>query len=150
MILAYISLTFLIVSLQFKIKSVSCHLVLSKDNHGSKLIITGDENRKGKGEGDNLVIANHGGGHKGGDSNFIMQNANNRDGDVVIDGSNIVIPGENGHIVMAGNSNHNNHNSGHESGYEHKSFSFYQNLWLSYMMKNYHMNPYYIHSSYHH
>lgn len=82
----------------------SSHIVLTKDDNGQSLVLTGEDGKgKGKGKGgggDQLVIAGHGMG--GGDnSNMVMQDAANREGDVVINGNSMIVPGEDGHIVLA-------------------------------------------------
>lgn len=82
------------------------HIVLTKDDHGSSLVLTGEDGKgggkgKGKGGGDQLVIAGHNMGGTGQDTNMVMQDASNREGDVVIQGQSMIVPGEEGHIVLA-------------------------------------------------
>lgn len=83
----------------------SSHIVLTKDDNGQSLVLTGDDGKgKGKGKGgggDRLVIAGHGMGGDGANSNMVMQDASNREGDVVINGNSMIVPGEDGHIVLA-------------------------------------------------
>lgn len=81
----------------------SAHIVLTKDDRGQSLVLTGED---GKGGGnDQLVIAGHNMGGNGAEgeqnSNMIVQDAANREGDVVMSGNSMVIPGEDGHIVLA-------------------------------------------------
>lgn len=92
------------------------HIVLTRDDRGGNLLLTGQD---GGGQGDsdaqdNLVISNDNGpngsgGNNGGDENLVLQDAENREGDVVISGKNLIIPGEDGHIVLA-DTRSNNHN----------------------------------------
>lgn len=76
------------------------HVVLTKDDQGQSLVLTGEDGKKEDG-GDQLVIAGHNTGGGGQDSRMIMQDASNREGDVVINGRSMIIPGEDGHIVLA-------------------------------------------------
>lgn len=89
---------------------VNSHIILTRDDTGGKFLLTEQD---GAQEGGNLVIANDGHQHSGSgggqNRNFVMQDADNRDGDVVMDGKNLVIPGEDGHIVLADSRNDNNH-----------------------------------------
>lgn len=66
--------------------------------------MTGEDSKKEDGE--QLVISGQnmggGGGGGGGEStNMIMQDAANREGDIVMHGRSMIIPGEDGHIVLA-------------------------------------------------
>lgn len=89
----------------------SGHIVLTRDDRGSSLVLTGEDGKGGKGKGkgesgDQLVIAGHnmgGGGDSGGgqNTNMVVQDASNREGDVVINGNTMIVPGEDGHIVLA-------------------------------------------------
>jgi len=76
------------------------HVVLTRDDQGQNLVLTGEDGKGGSEGGDQLVIAGH---NMGGDqdSKMVMQNAANREGDVVISGKSMIIPGEDGHIVLA-------------------------------------------------
>lgn len=85
------------------IQPASGHVVLTRDDRGSSLVLTGEDGKggKGKGGGDQLVIA---GSNMGGDNqntNMVLEDASNREGDVVINGGSMIIPGEDGHIVLA-------------------------------------------------
>lgn len=135
----------LICLFQTQISLVRSHVVLTKDEHGgSKLIISGESEggKKEEGNNDNLVIANHGQGENGEDSNFVMQDP--KEGDVVIDGSNIVIPGDDGHIVLAGPKKHNHQNNNH---YYRQSYfggaSPFMSLFNQWMMPRYKLVDYY-------
>lgn len=83
------------------------HIVITKDDRGSSLVLTGEDGRGGKGgkgkgkggDGDQLVITGETGG--GRNTNMVMQDAGNREGDVVIQGNSMIVPGEDGHIVLA-------------------------------------------------
>lgn len=85
------------------------HIVITKDDRGSSLVLTGEDGRGGKGgkgkgkgkgeDGDQLVITGETGG--GRNTNMVMQDAANREGDVVIQGNSMIVPGEDGHIVLA-------------------------------------------------
>lgn len=78
------------------------HIVLTKDDQAQSLVLTGEDGSKGdKGGGDRLVIAGTNMGSGGQDTNMVMQDASNRDGDVVVNGNTMIIPGEDGHIVLA-------------------------------------------------
>lgn len=81
----------------------SAHIVLTKDDHGSSLVLTGEDGKggKGKGGGDQLVIAGHNMGGNERDTNMVMQDAANKEGDVVIHGNSMIVPGQDGHIVLA-------------------------------------------------
>lgn len=82
----------------------NAHVVLTRDDRGQNLVLTGEDGKNEDGEGDQLVIAgdNMGGGGGGGqDTRMIMQDAANREGDVVMNGRSMIIPGEDGHIVLA-------------------------------------------------
>lgn len=86
-----------------RILLASAHIVLTRDDRGQSLVLTGEDGKgggKGKGGGgDQLVIA---GNNMGGqNSNMVLEDAANREGDVVINGNSMVIPGEDGHIVLA-------------------------------------------------
>ena len=86
------------------ILSASGHIVLTKDEHSQSLVLTGEDGRGGKGKGgggDRLVISGSNVGEGGQGSNMIMQDAANREGDVVINGNSMIIPGEDGHIVLS-------------------------------------------------
>lgn len=76
------------------------HVVLTRDDQSSSLVLTGEDGKGEESSGDQLVIAgnNMGGGQ---DSRMVMQNAANREGDVVMNGKSMIIPGEDGHIVLA-------------------------------------------------
>lgn len=80
------------------------HVVLTRDDTGQSLVLTGEDGGKGGkggkgGGGDRLVITgnNMGGGTQ--NSNTVMDDAT--EGDVVINGNSMIIPGEDGHIVLA-------------------------------------------------
>lgn len=88
---------------RIKITFARAHIVLTKDDRSQSLVLTGEDG-KGGGNGNQLVIAGHnmgGGDGDGQDSNMIMQDADNREGDVVMNGKSMIIPGEDGHIVLA-------------------------------------------------
>lgn len=81
---------------------VSAHIVLTRDDISQSLVITGEDGGKGKGGGgDQLVIAGNQMGNGGQNSNMVVQDAANREGDVVINGNSMIIPGEDGHVVLA-------------------------------------------------
>lgn len=94
-------------------QAASAHIVLARDDRGGNLLLTGQDGGGRDANGDNLIIANDvhagvGSGGAGQDSNLVLQDAANREGDVVISGKNLIIPGEDGHIVLADSrSNHN-------------------------------------------
>ena len=83
------------------------HVVLTRDDHSQSLVLSGDDGGGGKdgGGGERVVIAgsNMGGDGGGGgqDTRMIMQNADDREGDIVMSGRSMIIPGEDGHIVLA-------------------------------------------------
>lgn len=103
-ILLYIQLATLFIYL------TEAHIVLTRDDRGGNLLLTEESKRS---DGDNLIIANDGqngpGDGGGQNSNFVLQDAANREGDVVINGKNLIIPGEDGHIVLADSRTNNNH-----------------------------------------
>ena len=74
--------------------------MLTRDDQGQSLVLSGEDGKKDDG-GDQLVIANHNTDGGGQDSKMIMQDASNREGDVLINGRSMIIPGEDGHIVLA-------------------------------------------------
>ena len=79
-----------------------CHVVLTRDDKGQSLVLTGEDGKKEG--GDQLVISGNnmdGGGDGGQSSNMILQDASNREGDVIMNGRSMIIPGEDGHIVLA-------------------------------------------------
>lgn len=122
------------------ILSARGHIVLTKDDRSQSLVLTGED---GKGSsGDQLVIAgnNMGGGGNGQDSNMVMQDAANREGDVVINGNSMIIPGEDGHIVLA--DSRSRHGGG--GGQGHRPFVSPIMFWLPYMSGRsvYRMLPY--------
>lgn len=86
-----------------RILLASAHIVLTRDDRGQSLVLTGEDGKgggKGKGGGgDQLVIAGNNMGDQ--NSNMVLEDAANREGDVVINGNSMVIPGEDGHIVLA-------------------------------------------------
>jgi hypothetical protein len=87
---------------------VNGHVVLTRDDHGQHLVLTGEDGKKGKGGGggDQLVIAgSQMGGQNDGGSNMVLQDAANREGDIVMSGKSMIIPGEDGHIVLADSRN---------------------------------------------
>jgi hypothetical protein len=86
---------------------VSGHVVLTRDDQGQHLVLSGEDGKKGKGGGDQLVIAGSQMGGDGQDSNMILQDASNREGDIVMSGKSMIIPGEDGHIVLADSRNQN-------------------------------------------
>lgn len=80
----------------------SAHVVLAKDDRGQHLVLTGEDGKKGKGgDGDQLVISGTQMGADGQGSQMVLQNAAHREGDIVMDGKSWIIPGEEGHIVLA-------------------------------------------------
>lgn len=90
---------------------VSGHVVFARDDQGQHLVLTGDDGGKGgkDGENDQLVIAGSQMGSGGQDSNMVLEDASNREGDIVMSGKSLIIPGEDGHIVLADSRNHNQH-----------------------------------------
>lgn len=109
---------------------VSAHIVLTKDDRSQSLVLTGEDGRGGG--NDQLVIAgNNMGGptDQGGSSNMIMQDAENREGDIVMNGNSMIIPGEDGHIVLA-DSRSKREDSGQQSGPQFNSMLAF---WLPYM-----------------
>lgn len=107
-----------------KLSPAQAHIIMTRDDRGGNLLLTDEDGGGGGGgQGENVVIANDGqsgnsgggggglmggGGNGGSNSNFILQDADNREGDVVMNGKNIIIPGEDGHIVMADSRNQAN------------------------------------------
>lgn len=69
--------------------------MLTGEDGGKK----GKGGKGGKGGGDQLVIA--GGGMDGQSSNMVLEDASSREGDIVMSGKSMMIPGEDGHIVLA-------------------------------------------------
>lgn len=126
------------------------HIVLTRDDRGSSLVLTGEDGKgggkggKGGGEDDQLVIAgdNGGGGGGGGgrNTNMIVQDASNREGDVVINGNSMIVPGEDGHIVLADGRSQGNERSQQPSP-PPNLFAF----WLPYMNSrmSYRMAPFF-------
>lgn len=75
------------------------HIVMTRDDRGQSLVLTGEDGKGGKGGGgDQLVISGDMGGNQ--NTNMVLQDAANREGDVVIQGGSMVVPGEDGHIVL--------------------------------------------------
>lgn len=108
----------------------SGHIVLTRDDRQQSLVLTGEDG-KGGGNGDQLVISgNNMGGGGGQSSNMVMQDAANREGDVVMNGNSMIIPGEDGHIVLADSRNSNGGGRGNGGqGMMQNPFA----LWMPYM-----------------
>lgn len=127
------------------------HIVLTRDDRGSSLVLTGEDGKgggkggKGGGDDDQLVIAgdNGGGGGGGGgrNTNMIVQDASNREGDVVINGNSMIVPGEDGHIVLADGRSQGNERSQQQQPPPPNLFAF----WLPYMNSrmSYRMAPFF-------
>lgn len=81
-----------------QISPIQAHVVLTRDDRSQSLVLTGDDGNKG---GDQVVISGQNMNGNGGSTNMIMQDAANREGDVVMNGNNMIVPGEDGHIVLA-------------------------------------------------
>lgn len=118
----------------------SGHIVLTKDDHGSSLVLTGEDGKgggKGKGGSDQLVIAGHNMGASEQDTNMVMQDAANKEGDVVIHGNSMIVPGRDGHIVLADGRS--------KSGGAHRPAINPMMFWLPYMSSRsmYRMLPFY-------
>ena len=118
------------------------HIVLTRDDRGQSLVLTGEDGgkggkgSKGGGDGDQLVISGNNMGEGGQNSNMVMQDASNREGDVVISGNSMIVPGEDGHIVLA--DSRNKHGSNGPSPPQPNLFAF----WLPYMSNRMGYNPY--------
>lgn len=124
---------------------VDGHIVLTKDDYGQSLVLTGEDGKGGKGGkgggGDQLVISGSNMGGNGESSNMVMQDAANREGDVVINGNSMIIPGEDGHIVLA-DGRGNNRQQQFRPPFQSNLLAF----WLPYMnnrASNYNSMPFF-------
>lgn len=120
------------------------HVIITEDHTGKNVVLTGeDDGGKGKGKGKGGGGGGGGGKGKGkgggnerlvvagGKTNLVMENAGQREGDVVIDGGNIVIPSREGHIVMTGGP------GGHSENHQHRGpspMTLFQYWWPYYYM----------------
>lgn len=130
------------------VTQASAHIVLTRDDRGQNLVLTGDDGGgKGKGKGgggDQLVIAGSQMGGSGQDTNMIVQDAANREGDVVIQGNSMIVPGEDGHIVLADSRSKGGEGGGGGGGYRPAPFNPML-LWLPYISSRstYRMMPFF-------
>lgn len=127
-----------------RVHLVSAHIVLTRDDMSQSLVITGEDGGKGKGKGgggDQLVITGNRMGNGGQNSNMVMQDAANREGDVVMNGNSMIIPGEDGHIVLADSRSRQDGDNGNRPPPMQNLFAF----WLPYMNSRmaYRMMPFF-------
>lgn len=122
----------------------SAHVVLTRDDRGQNLVLTGEEGKKGGGGGDQLVISGNNMDGEGHSSNMILQDASNREGDVVMSGRSMIIPGEDGHIVLADSRRQDNGGGGGGggggSGFMPPPMNPFMSYWGPYMSNR--MYPY--------
>lgn len=114
------------------------HIVLTRDDFSQSLVLTGDDGggkdgKGGKGGGgdDQLVIAGNQMGGEGQNSRMVMQDAANREGDIVMNGKSMIIPGEDGHIVLADSRSQNDQQRSSPSPFNPML------LWAPYMNNRY-------------
>lgn len=108
------------------VTGIEAHIVLTRSDMGQNLVLSGQSGGK-KGAGGNVVLARNDG--DSGSSNFVLEDAANKDGDVIMYGKNIVIPGKDGHIVLADSRNNNGH---HDQNRGYPPFNP-MILWLPYL-----------------
>lgn len=120
----------------------SSHIVLTRDERGSSLILTGSDGGKGGkggkgGGGDRVVISGSNMGGDGQSSNMIMEDASNKEGDIVMNGNSMIVPGEDGHIVLADGRNRGGDGNGPQPPPPNLLA-----LWMPYMNSRMSRNPY--------